>query len=129
MDTYLHTCYLLVHNLTFHLILVKGAWEDGEADYSEETKRCFQNWVNGQIDDTLLKQATTAVYETGVASGNLQSALNGETGLPPNDVLMLAKTYYERIMSNRGKCIIKSKTNRPLVNKHYENEVTLRQQN
>ena len=85
------------------MILVKGAWEDGEADYSEETKRCFQNWVNGQIDDTLLKQATTAVYETGVASGNLQSALNGETGLPPDDVIMLAKTYYERIMSNRGK--------------------------
>ena len=103
MDTYLHTCYLIVHNLTSHLILVKGAWEDGEADYSEETKRCFQNWVNGQIDDTLLKQATTAVYETGVASGNLQSALNGETGLPPDDVIMLAKTYYERIMSNRGK--------------------------
>ena len=67
---------------------------------------CFQTWVKGEIDATLLKQATTAVYETGVASGNLRTVLNGDTTLPPEQVIKLAQIYYERIMSNRGKHVL-----------------------
>ena len=85
------------------LISLKGAWEDGEADYSQQAMECFKNWVHNEIDQSLLQQASIAVFETGVSSGKLQFALNGSTLLPPKNVMELAKTYYERIMTNRGK--------------------------
>ena len=92
--------------IAFILISLKGAWEDGEVDYSQQAMECFKNWVHNEIDQSLLQQASIAVYETGVASGNLQFALNGSTMLPPKNVMELAKTYYERIMTNRGKYIL-----------------------